>query len=302
MALSGFRGLPKNQKKRVDQFYETMARSSADATRANVRDALLRALVDTAKVPPGHRVKEIKRALNEVGITDDDGSVFETLKRTHAYIGRNAATWLRTYRDPAVWGYEYRTAEDDRVRPGHAALDGKRYKKEDPFWKKYAPPNGWNCRCVLIPIYRGSVQARARRFGGVPDVDSEFLWNPGLVLSKLMPKRMSHDEEKTGTELTGWLKPDGSWIHGQYNHAEALVWGGHVPDDIAKDAHNVDRARIWAYQHNWVSLHDRNDHLVVNAIGPISRRDYTKRFVTRHGKMLGEYKVWNGGTMHGVFY
>ena len=43
----------------------------------------------------------------------------------------------------------YRTMEDDRVRPEHQALDGITLPLSDPFWNKYYPPNGWNCRCTV---------------------------------------------------------------------------------------------------------------------------------------------------------
>ena len=46
---------------------------------------------------------------------------------------------------------EYRTVGDDKVRPEHAALDGLILKSVDPIWDKIYPPNGWNCRCTVIP-------------------------------------------------------------------------------------------------------------------------------------------------------
>jgi SPP1 gp7 family putative phage head morphogenesis protein len=46
---------------------------------------------------------------------------------------------------------EYRTVGDDRVRPAHAALDKLILKSTDPLWNKIYPPNGWHCRCTVIP-------------------------------------------------------------------------------------------------------------------------------------------------------
>lgn len=42
---------------------------------------------------------------------------------------------------------KYVTAEDDRVRPAHAAMDGIVRPLNDIFWARFFPPNGWNCRC-----------------------------------------------------------------------------------------------------------------------------------------------------------
>ncbi len=44
---------------------------------------------------------------------------------------------------------EYVTARDGHVRPEHQALDGIILPIDDPFWKSYYPPNGWNCRCTV---------------------------------------------------------------------------------------------------------------------------------------------------------
>lgn len=39
------------------------------------------------------------------------------------------------------------------MRPEHRLLEGVRLPKDDPFWKRYLPPNGWNCRCTVLEIW-----------------------------------------------------------------------------------------------------------------------------------------------------
>lgn len=46
----------------------------------------------------------------------------------------------------------YQTVADARVRKEHATLDNIVRLATDPFWKKYYPPNGWNCRCDVIEV------------------------------------------------------------------------------------------------------------------------------------------------------
>jgi SPP1 gp7 family putative phage head morphogenesis protein len=50
--------------------------------------------------------------------------------------------------------WRYRTMEDERVRPNHAALDGFVARADDPVWSYIYPPNGFNCRCSVDPLLR----------------------------------------------------------------------------------------------------------------------------------------------------
>lgn len=47
---------------------------------------------------------------------------------------------------------QYRTAGDGKVRKAHRELEGITLPATDPFWDKYYPPNGWNCRCSVAKV------------------------------------------------------------------------------------------------------------------------------------------------------
>ena len=77
----------------------------------------------------------------------------------HAYLvteynlaiatGQEAADWNRQWAQRDVFPFwEYVTVGDDRVRPAHAALDGKIFALNDPSSYALAPPNGHGCRCT----------------------------------------------------------------------------------------------------------------------------------------------------------
>lgn len=54
--------------------------------------------------------------------------------------------------DGYVVAYQYSAIMDDRVRPNHACCDGKFFSINSPVWKELTPPNGFNCRCMIVPI------------------------------------------------------------------------------------------------------------------------------------------------------
>jgi SPP1 gp7 family putative phage head morphogenesis protein len=78
-------------------------------------------------------------------------TVFQTNMQTAYQNGR-----LQQMADPrvrlALPYWQYRTQEDERVRPNHAALDLFVARADDPVWGSIYPPNGFNCRCTVDPL------------------------------------------------------------------------------------------------------------------------------------------------------
>ncbi|MDO4628225.1 MAG: phage minor head protein [Planctomycetia bacterium] len=137
---------------------------------------------------------EIARILAQNGVQAPNlGALAETLFRTHTQQAYSAGRW-NTATDPdfadEIWGFEYVTAHDPRVREGHRVLDGVRLPKEDPFWAKYFPPNGWNCRCTTLDIWYDDAEAKInfgitgrdprKRTPEEMDVSKEFQGNVGI--------------------------------------------------------------------------------------------------------------------------
>lgn len=61
----------------------------------------------------------------------------QAAKRTHPYV-------------------RYVTKRDDRVRDEHAAWDNLALPADHDFWKTHWPPNGWRCRCRVVPLSRSA--------------------------------------------------------------------------------------------------------------------------------------------------
>jgi hypothetical protein len=49
---------------------------------------------------------------------------------------------------------------DSRTRPAHAALNGRTFRYDDPFWQSGFPPNGFRCRCGVRALDREDLHAR----------------------------------------------------------------------------------------------------------------------------------------------
>ena len=102
---------------------------------------------------------------------------------------RTASQWMDIERTKGLFPYlQYQTAGDGRVRPEHASLNNIIKKVGDPFWDKFMPPNGWNCRCDVIQLDEGTITNTENLV--VENVPDEFRFNAGkqkIVFSKEHP-------------------------------------------------------------------------------------------------------------------
>lgn len=82
----------------------------------------------------------------------DTGEVFNDthlrVEYEHAYHSAIMAHKWDTLQSEYL---QYSTVGDSNVRPEHQALDKFTAPKTDPVWRRIYPPNGWNCRCTVIP-------------------------------------------------------------------------------------------------------------------------------------------------------
>lgn len=118
----------------------------------------------------------VRKAFDAAGMTNAKPWLIETQARTQTQLAYSAGMYAAE-QDEAIqeiiWGREYVTVGDDRVRPNHAALDGLRLPIDHPRWKEILPPNGWNCRCSTVPIYKGDDIATTKNVPKYVTVDGE---------------------------------------------------------------------------------------------------------------------------------
>ncbi len=128
----------------------------------DIRDALDKALTDGQTFRDFS--KELKPILQKRGwwgeqiIVDSKGNAekvqlgsmyrLKTIYRVNmqtSYMTGRYATQMDNVDNRPYW--EYIAVMDSSTRPEHAMLNGMVYRYDDPFWKSFYPPNGWNCRC-----------------------------------------------------------------------------------------------------------------------------------------------------------
>jgi len=114
--------------------------------------------------------------------------------------------------------YQYKTREDDHVRPEHEALADMIFYNNDPMLDIVWPPNDWNCRCFILPL----------------DEDES-------KLADIMP--IIKDDE-TVKNITNNVAPDfrrnagkdksifGKWLKTKYND---------LPNDIVKEIKSLSK-------------------------------------------------------------
>lgn len=97
-----------------------------------------------------------------------------------------AARWEQFMEDGDRYNLQYRTANDGKVRPEHAALHGVTLPITDSFWDEFTPPNGWNCRCSVTQVRKSKYPAtphdEAMALGEQAtqrDTRQMFRFNPG---------------------------------------------------------------------------------------------------------------------------
>jgi SPP1 gp7 family putative phage head morphogenesis protein len=119
-----------------------------------------------------------------------------------------AAKWAAMEQDGDRYLLQYRTAEDNRVREDHAAMNGITLPPSDPFWDKYYPPNGWGCRCTAVQVRRGkyaeSDPAHAMLLGDNSTEAAKqqmFRFNPGKQMKLFPPKHPYYKAPTTAAKV-----------------------------------------------------------------------------------------------------
>lgn len=98
------------------------------------------------------------------------GVIFETNLAAAYNVGR--WTQIQQLADERPF-LQYRGIRDSRTRKLHLANFGKTYRVGDPFWAMWYPPNGFRCRCYVVAVDQGYLDANKLSVSsGIPADDA----------------------------------------------------------------------------------------------------------------------------------
>jgi SPP1 gp7 family putative phage head morphogenesis protein len=234
-------------------------------------DAKIRAKLDELVIggaPTKDAVAELQDYLDEIGVSGVGSGRLETIFRTQLQSSYSAGRWVAD-QDPDIqeilWGYKYVTAGDDRVRETHAELDGVTLPKDHPFWQTFWPPNGYNCRCQVIPLFdpREIVEPPS---GIVPEPG--FGQNAGVIVGLLPSLKLSRPRFKLSYNPDEPRDEKGEWTSGGPSGATTHVkdLGGSTGAKLVVDS----KGKQWVQKTGASEAHainEKNANVIYHAMG-----------------------------------
>jgi SPP1 gp7 family putative phage head morphogenesis protein len=130
------------------------------STSVQQAQAVLDSLVDS--LTSGGTLAEWQKGIREgtVGL-DLPPARLETIYRTTVQSAYGHGKLTQAVRNAASRPYlMYSAVNDSRTRPAHRAMHKTILPIFDPWWLTHTPPNGFNCRCTVIPLTTAQAQAR----------------------------------------------------------------------------------------------------------------------------------------------
>ncbi|BCB96790.1 hypothetical protein JZK55_17120 [Dissulfurispira thermophila] len=106
----------------------------------------------------------------------------KTIYRTNmqtAYMAGRYKAQMEDVDNRPYW--QYVAVIDSRTRPAHAALNGKVFRYDDPFWDTHYPPLGFNCRCRVRALSQRDLGKKGLT---VESSQGRITWEDALVSKK----------------------------------------------------------------------------------------------------------------------
>ena len=193
-------------------------------------DAVKKIRDTVAKLPEGANWDEVKKEIAEdistytgVDMKAARARAEHTL-RIQGFQAYAVARHQQQMETADIFPYwKYVTVGDNRVRPGHAALDGKVLKASDPWWNTHYPPWDWGCRCIVESLDEEDAQAIGISKSGDmpwPEHSDSYSFNPsyaGITIDQIAASnddaymRLFSAKARQGTVQADGREPETMW-------------------------------------------------------------------------------------------
>lgn len=153
----------------IDEHYRSRLFTIAHITCVDEIYRVQRKLAEA--IAQGQTLEQFRNAVRREEVTGLTDFHLETVFRTNIQNAYQSGQWMAIEENrDIIAALEYHAILDDRVRPTHAQMHGTVAPVDDPIWSKWTPPNGYNCRCSLIPVTRyENLERRVPRQPPEPD-------------------------------------------------------------------------------------------------------------------------------------
>jgi SPP1 gp7 family putative phage head morphogenesis protein len=258
----------------------TIARATAWVALTRMREILVKALEEGMTLKQ-FRDEVLTDAFIRSGVSSMEPYYLETVFRTNLFSAYMAGRFrgLQAYADRIAF-FRYVTMEDERVRPAHARMHGFTARPNDPIWAVWWPPNGYNCRCDIEPIWADDPEAGRLRPSRAPDVlpDKGFRANPAL---EAIPKDILRRALKYGA----FTNEDLDRMLGQARAALRRLESAGLPEELRDIVRHMQEIKADKLDdRRWVRLRD-------------AYRRYYERYVRTETQYVAKrYK----GTAYGI--
>ena len=162
----------------------------------------------------------------------------------------------------------YKAVNDKRTRPEHAAIDGVVEPVDSPFWNTHYPPNGWNCRCTVYQVEKGT---------------------KGTTMPKDIPANPSLFQNNVGK--TGIIFPSSHPYFENLTPAQRKTVNGNIEKAVSeiREAKILQKAKeITNLRYEKLSVFDRFGNIIEEVDGEINSVE-----LTNWTKTTNQYTIHN---------